>query len=72
MLGMAIVDHKPHIPHAKRDGKIHFSLSKRRWVEIDWEILSLDIVSGRRDASEMLLAQRNRRHTLMEDNPSSD
>jgi hypothetical protein len=72
MFGMATTDHKPRVSAERHDGEILIRISNHRWIEIDWECLRLDFVSGRRDAAEMLLAQRNRRHSLIEDNPSSD
>jgi hypothetical protein len=72
MFGMTIPDHKLRAVVHRESGEVLVGVSKRRWIEIDWEMLRLDRVSGRRDAAEMLLAQRNRHHTLIQDNPSSD
>lgn len=72
MLGMANVGRAPDALDGKREAKIYFQITKRRWVGIDWDVRRLEIVSGRREASEMLLARRNRRHNLLEDNPSAD
>jgi len=72
MFGMAIKDHKPHHHGKRHDGEILIQIKKHGWLEIDWECLRLDLVSGRRDAAETCLAQRNRHHTLIQDNPSSD
>ena len=72
MLGMAIRGRERDLWRRKPEVKVYFHITKRRWVGIDWDIRRLEIVSGRREGSEFLLAQRNRRHNLLEDNPSSD
>jgi hypothetical protein len=72
MLRMAIINEKPGVSVEKRDGDVLIQIKKHRWVGVYREVFRLDIVSGRRDAAEMLLAQRNRHHNLLDDNPSSD
>ena len=72
MLGMATIGRERGALHGKPEVKIYFQITKLRRVVIDWEECRLDIVSGRREGSDMLLAQRNRHHNLLVDNPSSD
>ncbi len=72
MLKMAINNDKPGVSVEKRNGDILIQIGKRRWGRHEWDVLRLDIVSGRRDAAEMVLAHRNRHHNLFVDNPSGD
>ena len=72
MLRMAIDNEKPGVKIVKRNGDILIQIGKRRWGRHEWDVLRLDIVSGRREAAEMMLAHRNRHHNLHVDNPSGD
>ena len=72
MLGMANVGRAHDAWDGKRGAKIYFQITKRRWVGLDWDLRRLEIISGRREPCETLLARRNRRHNLLDDNPSAD
>jgi hypothetical protein len=72
MLRMAINHEKPGVSVQRRNGEVLIQIGKRKCGRHDFDVVRLDIVSGRRHGADMMLAQRNRHHDLLVDNPSGD